>query len=138
MRRGILHDTAKAAGCNKIALGHHFDDVIDTFLLNLIHEGRLGTFSPVTYLSRKDITLIRPLIYAKEKDIRYFTSRHNIPVVRSTCPEDKHTEREEVKKIIADFDRRYNGFSHRVMNAIENAHIDGYSPCPKKRRTRSE
>lgn len=138
MRRGVLHDAAKAQGCNKIALGHHHDDVVDTFMLNLIHEGRLGTFSPVTYLSRKDLTMIRPLIYAKEKDIRYFIAHNDVPVVKSTCPEDKHTEREEVKTLIADLDRKYNGFSHRIMNAIEQAHLDGYSPCVKKRRTKDE
>lgn len=138
MRRGILHDTAKANGCNKIALGHHHDDVVDTFMLNLIHEGRLGTFSPVTYLSRKDITMIRPLIYAKEKDIKYFISHNDIPVVGTTCPEDKHTEREEVKKLIADLDKKYNGFSHRIMNAIETSHLDGFSPCVRIRRTKDE
>lgn len=138
MRRGVLHDTAKAAGCNKVALGHHFDDVIDTFMLNLIHEGRLSSFSPVTYLSRMDITLIRPLIYAKEKDIRYFVNHNDVPVVKSTCPEDKHTEREEIKNIISELDRRYDGFSHRVMNAIEKAGLDGYSPCPKEKRTKGD
>ena len=138
MRRGILHDTAKELGCNKIALGHHFDDAVETFMLNLIHEGRLGTFSPVTYLSRKDLTMIRPLIYAKEKDIKYFTKHNGIPVIRSTCPEDGHTQREEIKNLIADFDKKYDGFSHRVMNAIEQAHLDGYSPCVKKRRTKGE
>jgi tRNA(Ile)-lysidine synthase TilS/MesJ len=138
MRRGILHDTAKEMNCNKIALGHHFDDAVETFMLNLIHEGRLGTFSPVTYLSRKDLTMIRPLIYAKEKDIRYFTTHNDIPVIKSTCPEDGHTQREEIKRMIADFDKKYDGFSHRVMNAIEQAHLDGYSPCVKKRRTKSE
>ncbi len=132
MRRGILHDAAKAAGCNKIALGHHFDDVVETFMLNLIHEGRLGSFSPVTYLSRKDITMIRPLIYAKEKDIKYFVRHNNVPVTVSPCPEDKHTEREEVKELIAMLDARYDGFSHRVMHAIETAHLDGYSPAQKK------
>lgn len=138
MRRGILHDAAKAAGANKIALGHHYDDVIDTFMLNLVHEGRLGTFSPVTYLSRKDLTMIRPLIYAKEKDIRYFISHNQIPVIKSTCPADKHTEREQMKALISDLDRRYDGFSHRVMNAIEVAHLDGYSPCVRKKRTKDE
>ncbi len=138
MRRGVLHDTAKAHGCNKIALGHHYDDVIDTFMLNLIHEGRLGTFSPVTYLSRKDITMIRPLIYAKEKDIKYFISHNEIPIVETTCPEDKHTEREEVKKLISELDKKYDGFSHRIMNAIETARLDGFSPCVRLRRTKDE
>ena len=138
MRRGVLHDAAKANGCNKIALGHHFDDIIDTFMLNLIHEGRLGAFSPVTYLSRKDITMIRPLIYAKEKDIQYFIKHNDIPIISSTCPEDKHTEREEIKQMIADLNRKYDGFSHRVMNAIETARLSGYSPCIRKKRTKSE
>lgn len=138
MRRGILHDTAKEMGCNKIALGHHFDDSVETFMLNLIHEGRIGSFSPVTYLSRKDITMIRPLIYAKEKDIKYFANHNDIPVVRSTCPEDGRTQREEIKNMIAELDKKYDGFSHRVMNAMEQAHIDGYSPCVKQQRTKSE
>ena len=95
MRRGILHDAAKAEGCGKIALGHHYDDVVDTFMHNLIHEGRIGCFSPVTYLSRKDITMIRPLIYAPEMDIRYFIGKNpSLPVIESKCPEDKNTERE--------------------------------------------
>ena len=75
MRRGALHDAAKEYSCNKIALGHHYDDVVETFILNLAYEGRLGTFSPVTYLSRKDLTMIRPFIYTAEKDIKYFMSK---------------------------------------------------------------
>lgn len=126
MRRGILHDAVLEAGCNKIALGHHFDDVVDTFMLNLIHEGRLGSFSPVTYLSRKNITMIRPLIYTPEKDIRYFVNRNDIPVVTSLCPEDGHTEREEIHQYIAELDRKYKGFKHRAFGAIQKAHIDGY------------
>ncbi|MCI8589582.1 MAG: tRNA 2-thiocytidine(32) synthetase TtcA [Clostridiales bacterium] len=138
MRRGVLHDAAKTNGCNKIALGHHFDDIIDTFMLNLIHEGRLGAFSPVTYLSRKEITMIRPLIYAKEKDIQYFIKHNDIPIITSTCPEDKHTEREEIKQMIEALNRKYNGFSHRVMNAIETAQLSGYSPCIRTKRTKSK
>lgn len=100
MRRGILHDTAKRAGCNKVALGHHFDDAVETFMLNLLHEGRLGSFSPKTYLDRRDITIIRPLIYAPEKDVIYFVSHNDLPLVETSCPEDGHTEREEVKNLI--------------------------------------
>ncbi len=138
MRRGILHDAAKEMGCNKIALGHHFDDSVETFMLNLIHEGRIGSFSPVTYLSKKDLTMIRPLIYAKEKDIKYFASHNDIPIIRSTCPEDGHTQREEIKYLIAELDKKYDGFSHRVMNAMEQARVDGYSPCVKQPRRKSE
>ena len=138
MRRGALCTALSERGITKLALGHHFDDAVDTFMLNLIHEGRLGTFSPVTYLSRKDITVIRPLLYAKEKDIQYFINHSEVHLIRSKCPEDKHTEREEIKKLISELDRRYDGFSHRVMNAIENANLSGYSPCVRKKRTKNE
>lgn len=126
MRRGILHDTVKEMGANKIALGHHFDDVVDTFMLNLFHEGRIGSFSPVTYLSRKEITMIRPLIYAPEKDIRYFVARNDLPIVESRCPEDKHTERETMKKMLDYLDRDYKGLKHRIFGAMQRAGIDGY------------
>lgn len=128
MRRGIIHDTAKKAGCNKVALGHHFDDAVETFILNLLHEGRLGSFSPKTYLDRRDITIIRPLIYAPEKDIRYFVSCNNLPLVETSCPEDGHTEREEVKKLISSLERRYDGVRHRIFGAMQKSGIDGYSP----------
>lgn len=127
MRRGILHDAVLEAGCNKIALGHHFDDVVDTFMLNLIHEGRLGSFSPKTYLSRKDITMIRPMIFAPEKDIRYFINHNpDLPLVPSTCPEDKNTERESVKQLLGGLDKQYKGLKHRIFLAIQKAHLDGF------------
>ncbi|MBQ0102200.1 MAG: tRNA 2-thiocytidine(32) synthetase TtcA [Firmicutes bacterium] len=123
MRRGILHDTAKEMGCNKLALGHHYDDVIDTFMLNLFNEGRLSAFLPVTYLSRKNITLIRPFLYLPEKDIRYFMSKNSLPVLPSLCPEDKHTERETVHQLVADLDRNNKGLKHRIFTAMENGGI---------------
>lgn len=123
MRRGILHDAAKEMGCNKLALGHHYDDVIDTFMLNLFHEGRLGAFLPVTYLSRKDITVIRPLLYTPEKDIRYFMSKNDLPTVKNLCTEDGHTEREKMKQMINDLDRDYKGLKHRIFNAMRNGGI---------------
>ena len=86
MRRGVLYNTAKELGCNKVALGHHFDDAIETFMLNLFFEGRIGCFSPVTYLSRIDLTMIRPLLYAAEKSVRQFAEKAELPVVKSTCP----------------------------------------------------
>lgn len=128
MRRGILHDAAIEAGCNKIALGHHYDDAVETFMLNLFHEGRLGSFSPVTYLDRKKITLIRPLIYAPEKDIRYFLAHNDLPVVPTSCPEDGHTEREEIKQLLVRLDRKYKGLKHRIFGSLQSAGIDGYAP----------
>ena len=126
MRRGILHDNIKQMGCNKIALGHHFDDVVDTFMLNLFNEGRLGTFSPVTYLSRKDITLIRPLIFAPEKDIEYFARQNRLPVVKSPCPEDKHTDRENIKRLLSTLERNNKGLRHRIFVAIKKEGLNGY------------
>lgn len=126
MRRGALHDECKRQGCNKLALGHHFDDVVDTFMLNLFYEGRLGSFSPVTYLSRKDLTMIRPLIYAQEKDVRYFINHHPLPVVTSPCPADKHTERESMKQLLATLERNNKGLRHRIFGALQKAGIDGY------------
>ncbi len=119
MRRGILHDAAKEMGCNKLALGHHYDDVIDTFLLNLFNEGRIGTFLPVTYLSRKEITVIRPFVYLPEKDIKYFISKNELPVIKSPCPEDKHTDRETFHNMVSRLDRERKGLKHRIFNAIE-------------------
>ena len=136
MRRGALHNAAVSAGCNKLALGHHFDDVIDTFMLNLIYEGRIGCFSPVTYLSNRDITMIRPMIYAKESDIKYFMKQNDIPIVKSTCPEDKHTKREDVKKLIDSIEADNEGFRHRIFTAIQNGNIDGFHPPEKNRRNK--
>jgi len=127
MRRGALHDAAKEYNCNKIALGHHFDDVVETFILNLAYEGRLGTFSTVTYLSRKDITMIRPFVYTAEKDIKYFMSKNEwLPLVESTCPEDKKTQREEVKKFLAENEKLNKGLKHRILGAIQKAGLDGF------------
>ena len=126
MRRGVLHSTAKELGCNKIAFGHHFDDVVETFMLNLFHEGRIGCFQPVTYLSRADITLIRPLLYMPEKDVRYFANHENLPVVKSPCPADGHTEREEMKKLLDSLERQHKGLRHRIFGAIARGEVDGF------------
>lgn len=127
MRRGILHDAAVEEGCNKVALGHHFDDVTDTFMLNLFHEGRIGSFSPVTYLSRKDIIVIRPLIFTPEKEIRSFIKKNEqLTVIESLCPENKKTERENIKQMLNSLDRQYSGIRHRIFGALQKSHIDGY------------
>ncbi|MBR2340490.1 MAG: tRNA 2-thiocytidine(32) synthetase TtcA [Clostridia bacterium] len=127
MRRGVLHSAAKEMGCNKVALGHHFDDVVDTFMLNLFFEGRLGCFSPVTYLSNTDLYLIRPLIYAQEKTIRYFASHApEMPVLSSSCPENHNTERENMKNLLAALERNNKGLRWRIFGAICRSKIDGF------------
>ena len=137
MRRGALHNAAKELGCNKVALGHHFDDVVETFMLNLFYEGRLGCFQPVTYLSRTDITLIRPMIYMPEKDVRYFASRAALPVVSSPCPADKNTEREEMKQLLAKLERENKGLRYRIFGAIQRGEIDGFRVMGKMQGIRA-
>ena len=126
MRRGSLHAEAQAAGCNKVALGHHYDDAVETFMMNLFFEGRLGCFSPVSYLSNRKITLIRPLLYATEKDVEYFARRQDLPVVKSLCPEDKATERENMKNLLASLERGNKGLKHRIFHAMCRSNIDGF------------
>jgi len=126
MRRGALHNAAKEAGCNVVALGHHFDDVVETFMLNLFYEGRLGCFQPVTYLSRKDLTMIRPMIYMPEKDIRYFANRADLPVIKSPCPADGNTERESMKQLLHTLERENKGLRYRIFGALQRGNIDGF------------
>jgi len=127
MRRGVLHDLAKEYGCNKLALGHHFDDAAETLMLNLFFEGRFGSFSPVTYLSKKDLIMIRPMIYTHEKDIKSFVRKAALPVIESPCPADKNTERENMKEYLGAFDRRHRGLYERLIGALERSETDGWS-----------
>lgn len=126
MRRGALHDAAKANGCNKIALGHNYNDVVETFVMNLTIEGRLGCFAPKSYLSRKDLTLIRPLVFAPEKDITKAAKKNELPIVKSKCPADKNTARERVKQELAERDRTDKGFSDRLFGALRRSGLDGW------------
>lgn len=128
MRRGLLHDTAKELGCNKVALGHHLDDAIETFYMNLWGEGRLGCFSPVTYLSRKDLTMIRPMILATESDVRRAVKHESLPVVKSACPADGATRRQEMKEYVADMCRKDRAFRQKMLGAMQGADLDGWAP----------
>ena len=127
MRRGSLHAAAVNAGCNKVALGHHFDDAVETFMMNLFFEGRIGCFSPKSYLSNRKITLIRPLIYAQEKDVRYFARRQELPVQASLCPEDHATEREKMKNLLRELEKENDGLRHRVFHAMCKHGVDGFA-----------
>ncbi len=126
MRRGVLNGTAKEMGCNSVALGHHFDDVVETFMLNLFFEGRLGCFSPVTYLSQSDINVIRPLIYTKEKDIQHFSRHFPLPIEESRCPENHATERENMKNLLRELEANNKGLRHRIFGALCKGEIDGF------------
>lgn len=127
MRRGALNDLAIEQGCRRVALGHHNDDVLETFLLSLFYEGRINCFAPVTYLDRTDLYSIRPLIYVREGDIKGVARRLEIPVLKSSCPADGNTKREEVKNILATLDKSVNpGLKKRLFTAIQNSGIDGW------------
>ena len=131
MRRGALYGVARELGFNKVALGHHFDDVVETFMLNLFFEGRLGCFQPVTYLSNTQITLIRPMLYMPEKDVKYFAAKAELPVVKSPCPADGNTEREEMKKLLASLEKENKGLRYRIFGAIQRGNIDGFKEIGK-------
>lgn len=126
MRRGALHDTAVSLNCNKVALGHNYDDAVETFVMNLFTEGRLGCFSPVTYLSNKDITVIRPLVLSEEREIRRASRRCALPVIKSACPADGHTNRQKTKDFLADMERKDHGFKDRLFGAMCRADLDGW------------
>lgn len=126
MRRGALHDAAIAAGCNKIALGHHLDDVAETFIMNLFNGGTLDCFMPVTYLSRKDLYMIRPMIFARESDCARVARKENLPVVKSRCPADGTTERQDVKEFLNSLEKKYGSVRHKILGAMQRKEINGY------------
>jgi Predicted ATPase of the PP-loop superfamily implicated in cell cycle control len=125
MRRGALHDMCNALGCGKIALGHHMDDAVETFFLNLFHEGRMAAFYPKTWLSRKEITAIRPLILCTEAEVQSAANRQALPVVKSRCPVDGVSERQNIKNFIVQKEREYPGFLQRTFTAMQNGNISG-------------
>ncbi len=127
MRRGALNEFALENGCRKVALGHHNDDVLETFFLSLMHEGRIHCFSPVTYLDRTDLYQIRPMIYVRERDIRGVVKNHDIPVVKNPCPADGSTQREYMKNLIKRLEKEsYPGLRKRLFAAIQGSAIDGW------------
>lgn len=126
MRKGALNQAIKEAGCNKVAYAHHKDDVVETMLMSLIFEGRFHTFSPVTYLDRMDLTVIRPLMYMNEADVIGFVNKYNVPVVKSPCPADGHTKREYVKQLLRQLNLENPGVKERMFTAIVNGNMKGW------------
>jgi tRNA(Ile)-lysidine synthase TilS/MesJ len=127
MRRGMLHDMANAQGCNKLVLGHHYNDAVETFIMNLFYEGRVGCFQPVSYLSRKNLTMVRPLVLAPEREIIRAVKRSALPVVKSRCPADGVTARQRVKQWLESMEKTgYPGLTKRIFGAIRRGHISGF------------
>ena len=126
LRRGILNSTAIREGCNKIALGHNEDDVLETFFLNLLYGGNINTFPPKAYMDRSKITLIRPLIYAPEKSIKTFVKKNNIEVMPKCCPMDGISKREDMKNLIWNFQKEIPNVKANIYGAIRRSNIKGW------------
>ena len=120
MRKGALNTTAKELGCNKIALGHHGDDAIETLLLNMVHGSKIATFQPKQYMSRMDMFMIRPMIYLKEQEIIDICKNNEIPAVRRVCPNDGVTQRQEMKELLHQFYRKYPQTQDNFLHALSN------------------
>ncbi len=131
MRRGALNNLALEAGSNKIVLGHHNDDVLETFFLSLFYEGRISCFAPVTYLDRTKVYLLRPMIYVPEKVIRGYVKNAQLPVVHNTCPNDGHSKRQYMKDLILKLDRENKDLKKHMFTAVKNGKIDGWDIIKK-------
>ena len=127
MRKGALNDEMIRQNINKVAYAHHKNDVVTTMMMSLIYEGRLHTFSPVTYLDKTNITVIRPLMYMNEADVIGYVNKYNVPVVKSPCPADGYTKREYVNELIDSINKDAPGVRNRMFTAIQNSNINGWS-----------
>lgn len=125
MRKGAMNDFIKEHNCNKIAYAHHMDDVVDTFMMSLIYEGRIHTFNPVTHLDKSGVTVIRPFIYMKEADIIGFINANKIPVLKSTCPVDGYTKRQYINDKLQELNKEEPGVKDRMFTAICNS-VEGW------------
>ena len=128
MRRGALNDAIREKGISKLALGHHFDDAVETFMLSLLFEGRLSCFRPVTFLDRSGVTQIRPLIYAGEKKIASLAEALALPVVENPCPMDRTSKRHEVKQLLAAMSAEYPDMKSKIFGAMQRLPLPGWEP----------
>lgn len=119
MRRGAINNWAHDHGCNKVALGHHMDDVIETLLMSLFYEGRLQTFAPRAYLTRSEVTVIRPMVYVAEADITRIGRALKLPLIVNKCPADGHTTRSETKDLLSSLEVGNPRIKERMMSGIE-------------------
>ena len=126
LRKGAFNNKALELGCNKIAYAHHRDDVNETFMMSLIYEGRIHTFSPMSHLDRTNLTLIRPLLFAPEAEVIGFAKRYKLPVVKNLCPADGVTKRQETKELIKQINSEAPGFHTRLFSAIANGNVDDW------------
>lgn len=138
MRRGALNQTMLERGLNKLALGHHYDDAVETFLMSLLYEGRISCFQPVTDLDRTGIIQIRPMLYIHERTIDSFAERHKLPVLTNRCPVDKHTKREEIKTLVYELSARYPDLKERVFGAMQRLPLPAWGPQGRYKRPKDQ
>ncbi len=138
MRRGALNQALLDLGCNKLALGHHFDDAVETFLMSLLYEGRISCFQPVTHLDRTGVTQIRPMLYIHEKTVDSFAKRMDLPVLQNRCPVDKHTKREEVKELIYELVKTYPDLKERIFGAMQRYPLEAWEPQGRYKRPKEQ
>ena len=134
MRRGALNTALKEHGCNKLALGHHYDDAVETFMMSLLLEGRISCFKPVTYMSRMDVWQIRPMIYAGEDKIAAAAEALQLPIVENPCPEDKGSKRYEIKNLLAQLGQDYSDIRSKIFGAMQRQPLEGWKPEPIERK----
>ena len=133
MRRGALNNAIRERDIRKLALGHHFDDAVETFMMSLLFEGRLSCFRPVTYMDRSGVTQIRPLIYAGEQKIANLAAALELPVVENPCPQDKSSKRYEIKKLLSAMSLEYPDMKSKIFGAMQRLPLDGWEPAPNWR-----
>ena len=138
MRRGALNQAILDLGFNKLALGHHYDDAVETFVMNLIYEGRIGCFQPVTDLDRTGIVQIRPMLYIHEKTVDNFARRIALPVTENRCPVDKTTKREEVKQLVYDLSQTYPELKERIFGAMQRYPLAEWAPQGRYKRPKEQ
>lgn len=138
MRRGALNQALLEQGFHKVALGHHYDDAVETFLMSLLFEGRLSCFQPVTYLDRSGVTQIRPMLYLTESMMRNFAAEQQLPVVHNVCPSDKHTKRQEIKDLIVTLSATYPDLKNRVFGAMQRLPLPEWGVTPHPRGKKDE
>ncbi len=138
MRRGALNQALLDLDCNKLALGHHFDDAVETFMMSLIYEGRISCFQPVTHLDRTGVIQIRPMLYIHEKTVASFAQRENLPVLQNRCPVDKHTKREEIKDLIFSLAKDYPDLKERIFGAMQRYPLAAWEPQGRYKRPKDE